>query len=67
MDKQAIRESILKTVSEELDAWLEEEPGIQDPFQYEHRLVQRTLRIGRSILEHSQGRLSVDRNKKKES
>lgn len=65
MDKKAIRESILRTVSQEVDGWLEEEPGIKDPFLYEHRLVERTLRIGKAILERSRGEVSVDRNKKK--
>lgn len=65
MDKAQIKASILRTMSEELDEWLEEEPTIRDAFQYEMRLFERTLRIGKSMLQHGQGKLSKDRNAKK--
>jgi|GEM_PF-3835997 hypothetical protein len=65
MDKAQIKASILRTMSEELDEWLEEEPTIRDAFQYEMRLFERTLRIGKSMLQHSQGKLPKDRNAKK--
>ena len=65
MDKQSVRESILKAVTQEIDEWLEEEPGISDPIRYELRLVERTLRIGRTMMERSRGEVSRDRNKKK--
>lgn len=65
MDKKEIRESILKTVTKEIDEWLEEEPKISDPIQYERRLLERSLRIGKAMLERSRGEVSVDRNKKK--
>jgi hypothetical protein len=65
MDKEAIKASILRTISQELDEWLTEEPSITDAFEYEKRLFERTLRIGRSILTNSQGQLSKDRNTKK--
>ena len=65
MDKEAIKASILRTVSNELDEWLTEEPTITDGLDYEKRLFERTLRIGRSILINSQGKLSKDRNTKK--
>jgi len=65
MDKLEIKASILRTVSEELDQWLAEEPTIKDAFEYEKRLFERTLRIGRSMLENSQGKISRDRNTKK--
>ena len=67
MDKKAIRASILRAVTQEIDEWLEEEPGISDPFQYEHRLLTRSLRMGRALLERTRGELSRDRNKKKRS
>lgn len=65
MDKNLIRESILKAVTKEIDGWLEEEPGLRDPIEYEHRLLSRAMRIGKVMLEQSQGEVSVDRNKKK--
>jgi len=65
MDKSQIKSSILRTMSEELDAWLQEEPTITDAFEYEKRLFERTLRIGQSMLVNSKGKLPKDRNAKK--
>lgn len=67
MDKKAIKTSILKTVEQEVDAWLKEEPHFTDPFEYEKSLLERTLRIGKSMMENSKGKLSKDRNTKKKS
>ena len=65
MDEQKIRASILKAVTEEVDGWLAEEKSITDPMEYEKRLFERTLRMGRTMLTESRGELSQDRNKKK--
>lgn len=65
MDKQKIKASILKTVESEIDAWLEAEPKFTDPFEYEKSLFERTLRIGRAMLEQGQETISRDRNSKK--
>lgn len=65
MDKSQIKASILRTINEELDHWLEEEPTIKDAFDYEKRLFERTLRIGQSMLVHGQGKVPKDRNAKK--
>ena len=65
MDKEHIKESILRAVNEELDQWLQEEPTITDAFDYEKRLFERTLRIGQSMLVNSKGKVTKDRNTKK--
>lgn len=65
MDKEAIIESILKTVRQEVEQWVEEEGTIKDPFLYEKRLLERSLRMGRAMMEGSGGKLSRDRNAKK--
>ncbi len=65
MDKQIIMESILKTVKKEITEWLDEHDSITDPFEYEKNLSERSLRIGRSMLENSSGKISRDRNVKK--
>jgi hypothetical protein len=65
MEKSEIKKSILRSFEAELDAWLEVEPKITDAFEYERSLLERTLRIGKSILEQSSGKLSRDRNFKK--
>lgn len=67
MDKQLIMESILKTVRQEVTEWLDEQDSITDPFEYEKNLLERSLRIGRSMLENSTGKISKDRNVKKKS
>ena len=65
MDKQEIKASILRSVEQEIDAWLEVEPKITDAFEYEKTLYVRTLKIGRLMLENSRGKPSKDRNTKK--
>lgn len=65
MDKIAIKESILRIIDQEVDTWLEEEPKIKDPFEYEKQLFERAMRIGKVILEQGQGKVSKDRNLKK--
>lgn len=65
MDKEIILESILKTVKLEISEWLEEQKAIHDPIEYEKKLLARALRIGRSMLENSSGKVSRDRNVKK--
>ena len=65
MDKSEIKKSILRTVEAEIDAWLEVEPKFTDAFEYEKSLLERTLRIGQTILSESSGKLSKDRNTKK--
>ena len=60
-------ESILKTVRQEVTEWLDEQDSITDPFEYEKNLLERSLRIGRSMLENSTGKISKDRNVKKKS
>lgn len=65
MDDQKVKASILKAVNVEIDAWLASKDQIDDPMEYEQRLFEHTLKIGRSMLVHSGGTLSKDRNKKK--
>lgn len=67
MDKQELKASILRSVEQEIDAWLDVEPKITDAFEYEKTLFDRTLRIGRLMLENSRGQPSRDRNTKKKS
>jgi hypothetical protein len=65
MDKRQIIESILKTVRSEVEGWVEEEGKIKDPIEYEGRLLERALRIGKAMMEESGGKLPRDRNAKK--
>jgi len=65
MDKQTIKAAILRNIESEIDAWLEVEPKFTDPFEYEKSLFERVLRMGKTIMVHSQGTISRDRNEKK--
>ncbi len=67
MDKSKIKQSILRAVEAEIDAWLDIEPTFTDAFEYEKDLFARTLRIGKSMMVNSQGKVSKDRNTKKKS
>lgn len=67
MDKQLIKASILRNIESEIDDWLEVEPKFTDPFEYEKSLFERVLRMGKTMILHSQGEVSRDRNLKKKS
>lgn len=67
MDKQQIVKSILKTVELEVNEWLDEQDSIKDPFEYEQRLLERSLKYGKTLLSESSGKVSRDRNAKKKS
>lgn len=65
MDTKTIKESILRIVETEVDLWLVDEPTFTDPIEYEKSLLERSLRIGKAMLEQSHGMLYKDRNRKK--
>ena len=67
MNKNELRSSILKAITEEVDAWLGEEKNITDPILYEQQVLKRSLNMGRALIEKGQGKISVDRNKKNKS
>jgi len=65
MDNEKKIQSILKTVEGELKVWLQEEPMIKDPIEYEKRLLQMALRFGKNVMQEGSGTHSKDRNAKK--
>jgi len=65
MEKRNIKAAILRNVESEIDSWLAAEPNFTDPFEYEKSLLERVLRMGRTMVQYSQGELSRDRNQKK--
>lgn len=67
MEKHEIKAAILRNIESEIDNWLECEPKFTDPFEYEKSLLERVLRIGKTMAVHSQGKVSRDRNQKKKS
>ena len=67
MDKQQIKASILRNLEPQIDEWLSVEPDFTDAFEYEKSLYERVLRMGKTMMLHSQGKISRDRNQKKKS
>lgn len=65
MTNQEIKSEILKTVSEELDAWLEKKDGITDGYEYETEFGEMAFRLNQIMLQKSIGQLPKSRNGKK--
>jgi|APDOM4702015118_1054815.scaffolds.fasta_scaffold643635_1 uncharacterized spore protein YtfJ len=65
MDNEKKIQSILKTVEGELKVWLQDEPMIKDPIEYEKRLLQMALRFGQNVMQEGNGKKPKDRNAKK--
>jgi hypothetical protein len=57
--------SILKTVSEELTIWFNEEGSIRSGSEYEQRILEMGQRITKAILIESIGKIPKSRNQKK--
>jgi len=65
MDKIELKDSILKAVEQEIDQWLEIEPGIESGLEYETKLLEAGRRMTKALLVHSMGKLPGSRNEKK--
>jgi hypothetical protein len=63
--REAILESILRSVKAEVSQFLADEPEIKCPIEYEKRLIALSLTFGKSILENTQGQAPKSRNLKK--
>lgn len=63
--KEAILESILRRVKAEVSQFLDDEPEIKCPIEYEKRLISMSLLFGKSIMENAQGQIPRSRNLKK--
>lgn len=67
MDKTEKIQSILKAVEQEVTQWVNEEGNLRDPILYEQKLLERTFKIGKTLMLNSHGKLPKDRNAKKKS
>lgn len=67
MNKIEIKKSILKTVEQELEQWLEQEPHITSGFEYETKILEIGGRVAKEIMIQSIGKLPSSRNQKKSS
>jgi hypothetical protein len=67
MDKKLIKESILSSISEELDKWLEKESTITNGYDYETEFAKTAGKVAQVMLQKSLGDLPKSRNGKKNS
>lgn len=63
--KDKILESILKNVRTEVAQFLEIEPEIKCPIEYEQKLLEISRNFAKTILSESQGKMPRSRNLKK--
>ncbi len=66
-NKQHLVNSILETVREELEDFMEVESQITSPVEYEKRVIKLSRTFARGILQGTQGKLPKSRNSKKKS
>ena len=64
MEKEEIKNNMLKLVSQELDSWLDVQEKITDGYEYEERFMVSAQKISRILLSQSIGSLPKSRNKK---
>lgn len=63
--KDQILDSILRSVRTEVSTFLDQEPGIKCPIEYELKLIELSRSFARTLLEGSQGKIAKSRNLKK--
>jgi len=64
MDKSTIKASILHSISEELDLWLDKEHTIKDGYEYETEFMHTARKVNQILFSKSLGSISGNRNKK---
>ena len=67
MDKELIKASILNSISEELDKWLEKESKITNGYDYEVEFSKTASKVAHVMLQKSLGEIPKSRNGKKNS
>ena len=64
MEKEDIKQEILKLVGQELDQWLDTQSTIKDGYDYEETFMAVSRKVNEIILTKSFGVLPKNRNKK---
>lgn len=67
MERSQISESILRTVELEISSFLDIEPEITCPIEYENTVIDVGRRIARTLITNSRGEIPKGRNAKKKS
>lgn len=65
MEKQARIDSILRKMRTYLDTYLDEEPLVTDPIEYENKLLSLGDQFSLEVLLESRGKMPKSRNQKK--
>jgi hypothetical protein len=64
MDKSVLKQSILSSISEELDLWLSKESSINEGYEYESEFLKTAHKVNHIMFSKSLGEVSCNRNKK---
>jgi hypothetical protein len=68
MEKAALKEAILKSLSEEIDVWLDKQQTITSGYEYESEFMKVTQKLNKILLEKSLATpVGGSRNHKKKS
>lgn len=66
-ERAALKAAIMQSLSEEVDQWLDKQPGITSGYDYEAEFLKTARAINKLILEKSLGAQPRSRNDKKKS
>lgn len=65
MDTKALVDSILETVRADISEFVEQEPDIECPIEYELRVLEIGRKVSRNLILISQSKMPKSRNSKK--
>lgn len=65
METKTVVDSILETVRAEISHFIEQEPDIQCPVEYEMRVLEISRTMSKNLILGAQGKLPKSRNSKK--
>jgi len=66
-ERAALKQTIMQSLSEEVDKWLDQQPTLTSGYQYETEFMKVAQRVNRILLEKSLGEPPHSRNGKKKS
>jgi hypothetical protein len=66
-EREAIKQAIMQSLSEEVDKWLDKQPTLTCGYDYESEVLKTAHTWGKIILEKSLGEQPCSRNAKKKS
>lgn len=64
-ERSSLKAAIMQSLSEEVDKWLDKQPGLTTGYEYEVEFMKTTRGLNRLLLEKSLGKPPRSRNDKK--